>query len=136
MGNGGWYGSDEEWRRIEAPIKLLDPELEHFARLNSLTITRNRKNWPDRSVAWDNGVRCLIQLYLDDADTLGINLWVCASQDRGRDRYWKQDFLCKGASVEDIAPRLSELLGTAKTRLDHWSSHPDQLGFATKIANT
>ena len=27
MGNGGWYGTDEEWKRIEAPVKLLDSEL-------------------------------------------------------------------------------------------------------------
>lgn len=85
-------------------------------------------------MVWDNGVRCLIQLYLDNADTLGVNLWICASQDRGRDRYWKKEFLWKGASAEDVAPSFSEFLSTAKTKLDQWSSHPDQLEFATKIA--
>ncbi len=134
MGNGGWYGSVEEWRRIEAPIKSLDPELERFATLHSIPITRNHKDWPERSIVWDNGVRCLIQLYLNDVETLGVNLWICASQDRGRDRYWKREFLCKGASVEVVAPCFSEFLSTAKSKLDHWSSHPDMLEFATKIA--
>ncbi len=127
MANGGWYGTKEEWQHIEAPIKSLDPELEHFAALHSLSISRNYKDWPDRSIIWGSDVRCLVQLYLDDAETLGINLWICASQDRGHDRYWKQEFLCKGASIADIAPRLPGFLDTAKAKLDYRSSHPEQL---------
>jgi hypothetical protein len=134
MGNGGWYGTKEEWQRIEAPIKSLDPELERFAALHSLAITRNGRDWPDRSMVWGDDVRCLIQLYLDDAETLGINLWICASQDRDRDRYWRREFLCKGAPVEDVTTRLGELLDTAKTRLDRWSSRPEELEFVTRIA--
>src|SRR5262245_38129200 len=134
MGNGGSSRTDEGWLRIEEPIKLLDPDLQRFATLHFLPITRNLGDWPERSMVWDNGVRCLIQVYLNDADGLGINFWICASQDRGRDRYWKQEFLCKGASVDNIAPRLSEFLRIAKSKLDHWSSPPDQLEFGTRIA--
>jgi hypothetical protein len=134
MVNGGWYGTKEEWQRMEAPIEALDPELQRFAALHSLSIERNHKDWPGRSMVWDNGVRCLIQLYLDDAESFGIDLWICASQDRGRNRYWKQEFLCKGAPSDNIERRLPELLATAKARLDDWSSHPEQLEFATEIA--
>jgi hypothetical protein len=134
MGNGGWHGTEEEWQRIEAPIKSLDGELERFVAVHSLSIARNHKDWPERSVVWDNGTSCLIQLYLNDVETLCINLWICASQDRGRDRYWKQEFLCKGVPTEEIAARLSELLNTAKVRLDYWSAHPELLEFATNIA--
>ena len=95
MGNGGWYGTAEQWRRIEVPIKSLDAEFERFAALHGLPISRNHKDWPDRSLAWGESVRCLIQLYLDQEETLGVNLWICASQDRGDSRYWKQEFLCK-----------------------------------------
>lgn len=134
MANGGWHESEEEWRRREAPIKSLDAEVERFASLHSLSIIRNQKDWPGRSMVWDNGLRCLIQCYLDDVETLGINLWICASQDRGRERYWKQEFLCKGASIEDVTPRISELLGIAKNKLDEWSAHPEQLELATEFA--
>jgi hypothetical protein len=134
MANGSWYGTIEEWQRLEAPIRSLDPTLDHFAADHSLSITRNHKDWPDRSMVWDNGVRCLIQLYLDDAATLGINLWICASQDRNRERYWKQEFLCKAASVDNLSSHLPELLDLAKKKLDHWSLQPEQLDFATKIA--
>lgn len=134
MGNGGWYGTQEEWQRIEAPIKTLDPELERFANLHELSITRNHKDWPDRSIVWDTGTRCLIQLYLADAETLDINLWICASQDRGRDRYWKREFLCEGATIGDVTHQLPELLNVAKAKLDEWAADPRQLEFATKIA--
>lgn len=134
MGNGGWYGTKEEWQRIEAPIRALDLELERFAGLHGLSITRNHKDWPDRSMVWDTDTRCLIQLYLSDAEALGINLWICASQDRGRDRYWKQEFLCKAADIGELAPQLPELLDTAKAKLDEWAAHPERLEFGAKIA--
>lgn len=134
MANGGWYGSDEEWQRAEAPIKSLDPELERFANLHSLKISRNHKDWPDRSMVWDDRVRCSIQFYLDDVETLGVNLWNCASQDRGGDRYWKQEFLFKGKLFYDVAPQIVEFLDVARSKLDHWNLYPDQLDFATKVA--
>src|SRR5690606_10639048 len=122
------------WRRIEAPIKALDPELERFAATHGLSITQNHKDWPDRSMVWDIGVRCLIQLYLANAETLSVNIWICASQDRGRHRYWKQEFLCKEADVGDVTSRLPELLGTAKAKLDGWAAQPEELEFGNKIA--
>lgn len=133
MGNGGWYGTQEEWQRVETPIKTLDPELERFADLHGLSITRNHKDWPDRSMVWDAGARCLIQLYLADAETLGINLWICTSQDRERERYWKHEFLCERAPLGDLISCLPRLLSTAKMKLDGWAAHPEQLEFATTI---
>jgi hypothetical protein len=134
MGNGGWHGTQEEWRRIEAPLKIIDADLERFAALHGLPITRNQKDWPDRSMAWDAGARCLIQIYLANADTLGVNVWICASQDREGGRYWKQEFLCKEAPISDLTPRMPDLLSIAKATLDDWSAHPERLEFATAIA--
>jgi hypothetical protein len=31
MANRGWYGTEEEWSRIEAPLKALDSDLARFA---------------------------------------------------------------------------------------------------------
>ena len=89
MANGGWYGTKEEWDRIEAPLKLLDPELERFARKYELLVTKNHKDWPERSVRWGDDIGCLIQLYLVDETKLTLNLWICTFQDRGDARYWK-----------------------------------------------
>ncbi len=50
MGNGGWYGSEEEWSRIEVPLTHLDTELDRFARKHGLAVTRNAKDWSERSL--------------------------------------------------------------------------------------
>ena len=134
MPNGGWNGTKEQWERIEAPIKRLDAGLARFAKKHGLQITYNLKDWPGRSMEWGDSTRCLIQFYLDDADTLGINLWICASQDRSNGRYWKERFLLEGAAADAIAPKLSSLLNDAKRKLNEWSSQPEILEFATKLA--
>ncbi|MEX0921439.1 MAG: hypothetical protein WDZ84_01575 [Rhodovibrionaceae bacterium] len=134
MANGGWYGTEEEWERIEAPFISLDTKLENFAALHCLQITRNHKSWPSRSMEWGEELRCFINLYLDDEETLGINLWICVSEDRGLKRYWRHEFLCNGTSLDEIAPRLHELLTIAKARLDEWQLQPERMVFATKLA--
>lgn len=127
----GWYGTPDERQRIEAPLILLDPALERFAAKHSLSLTRNHKDVPERSIEWGSDVSCLIQLWVHGAESLGIHVWICASQDRARDRYWKQEFLCKDAPATDLALRISDLLQIAKSRLDEWSARPEQLEFAT-----
>lgn len=133
MGNGGWYGTKEEWRRIEVPLLKLDQILESFASSHQLTITRNHKDWPERSIEWGGDVRCLIQMFLDDEHTLAVTLWICASQDRGHSRYWKQSNLAKAVQSEDLLTKLPNLLDFAKSELDRWSSEPETLEFATKL---
>ena len=135
MANGGWYGTDEEWRRIEAPLKLLDPELDRFASKRDLTVTKNFKDWPERSLAWGTDVRCLIQVFLTDQSALTFNLWICASQDRGGSRFWKKEMPCKESQASEIARDLFQLLEAEKQKLDHWSMHPEELEFATKLSS-
>jgi hypothetical protein len=125
MANGGWYGTAEEWNRLEAPLKLLDSELNRFARTHGLRVTRNLKDWPERSLVWGTGVRRLIQVYLVDQASLTFSLWICASQDRDGSRFWKRETLCKEVQAPEIARDLLELLEAAKRKLDHWSAHPE-----------
>jgi|HubBroStandDraft_3_1064219.scaffolds.fasta_scaffold342375_2 hypothetical protein len=134
MANGGWYGTDEEWKRIEAPLKLLDPELDRFARKHGLAVTKNFKNWPERSLHWDAEVRCLIQVFLVDESTLNLNLWICASQDRDGSRFWKKETLRNGVQASELAGELFELLEAGKRKLDCWDAHPEELQFATTLA--
>ena len=91
MANGGWYGSNEEWERIEGPLLQVDSILDDFVSETGLAITKNLKDWPERSIEWGDETRCLIQLFLVDAKDLTFSLWLCVSQDRGRKRFWKQD---------------------------------------------
>ncbi len=135
MGNGGWYGTDEEWRRIEAPLKLLDPELDRFARKHGLTVTKNLKDWPERSLVWGIDVRCWIQVFLVDQSALTLNLWICASQDRDGSRFWKNETPRQEEQASEIAADLFDLLEAGKQKLDHWSAHPEVLEFATKLGS-
>jgi hypothetical protein len=134
MANGGWYGTAEEWSRIEAPLKALDPDLDRFAAKYGLNVTKNHKDWPGRSLAWEADVRCLIQIYLVDESLLTLNLWICASQDRNGNRYWKNEMLRKDVQLPEMARDLLPALETGKRKLDLWSAHADELEFATKLA--
>ncbi len=133
MANGGWYGTDEEWNRIEAPLKFLDPMLGSFADKNGLSLTKNFKDWPERSLVWGTDVRCLIQVFLVDQSKLTLNLWICASQDRSGNRYWKNETPLKEVQALEMGKALAELLEIGKQKLDHWAAHPERLEFVTKL---
>jgi hypothetical protein len=78
----------------------------------------------------------LIQLYLDDQHKLTWNLWIAASQDRARERYWKKTFLVKSEPIEAFAERLPNLLEEARDTLLLWSRHPDEFEFATTLKSS
>lgn len=73
MANGGWYGTKEEWQRIEKPLLEIDDEIDKFSDEFDLKLTRNHKDHPGRSLEWfGNDVQCLIQIYLVDEKELTI----------------------------------------------------------------
>jgi hypothetical protein len=133
MANGGWYGTKEEWERIESPLLEIDSIIDDFANELGLSIGKNHKDWPERSIEWGTDVRCLIQLYLADEKSLTFNLWLCASQDRGKERYWKQETPVKGKLVSDFRADLASLLREGRKKLVSWSENKDQLEFATTL---
>jgi hypothetical protein len=128
----GFYGTDEAWIRLEAPLVRLDPLLEGFALDHGFSVSRNYHNWPERSLEWGAPIRRLIQIYLHDDEALTWNMWLCASEDRGPNRYWKQEFLKRAASIEEVEGAWPNLLEEARLCLESWSS--DQLEFATKLS--
>ena len=134
MANGGWYGTSEEWRRREAPLVAIDPVLENFAAAHGLRLSKNHKETPERSIAWGNNPRCLIQIYLEDETDLLWNLWLCGSEDRADSRYWRKDFAVNGEPMGAFEERLPRLLENAFDRIEEWRASPDQLEFATKLA--
>jgi len=131
MANGGWYGTKEEWERIESPLLEVDSIINDFAKELGLTVTNNYKDWPERSIVWGKDVRCLIQLYLADEKSLTFNLWLCASQVRGTKRYWKQETPVKEKKVSEFKNDLAVLLKEGREMLISWSINSEQLELAT-----
>ncbi len=133
MANGGWYGTKEEWERIEGPLLEVDSILDDFATETGITISKNYKDFPERSFVWGGDVSCLIQLYLVDEKDLTFNLWLCASQDRGRKRFLKKDTPIKEQRVEQFKDSLARELRKGHQRLVEWGNNPDKLEFATEL---
>jgi hypothetical protein len=135
MANGGWYGTREEWDRIEGPLLELDPLIDDFARTANLAVTKNLKDLPERSLQWGKDIRCLIQVYLEDQTALTWNIWICCSNDRDGKRYWKTEFLVKQKTCRDFQDRLPSLLEEGRARLVEWSRHPEALELATTLSS-
>jgi hypothetical protein len=133
MANGGWYGTKEEWDRLEQPLTLLDDSLTKFATNEGISVSRNLKDWPERSLVWGKQTRCLIQIYLIEESALKFNFWICASQDRDLKRFWKNEFVKERVSIEEIRDDLPFLLSEAKRKLDEWATQPEQLEFVAEI---
>lgn len=134
MANGGWYGTLEEWQRLEGPLATIDPILEQFASTHGLDLSKNAKDWPERSLRWGDNPSFVIQVYLESKAGPTWSLWLCCSEDRGDSRYWRKDFAIRDEQIESFRERLSPLLNESFNRLEAWGASPDQLEFATKLA--
>ena len=126
MANGGWHGTKEEWQRLESPLIDVDSIIEEFAKSAELTVTRNLKDWPERSLQWDDGVWCLIQLYLENEKNITFTLWLCAAFQKDNKPYLRQEFLLKDKPVQEFRQKLFQLLGEGRAKLLEWSRHPEQ----------
>ena len=134
MANGGWYGTPEEWERLEAPLLSIDPVLERFASTHGLHLSRNLKDSPERSLAWGIEGRCLIQIYLADETEPTWNVWLCCSEDREDSRYWRNGFVIRELRLCEFEGKLVGILEESYRRLNEWAAKPDELRFATKLA--
>ena len=107
---------------MEAPLLSIDDRLESFAQSHGLEVSRNYHNWPERSLKWNvSAVGKLIQIFLHEERDLTFTVWICASADRGKKRFWKQKRLREAVAIEEIAPDLQAILTEAKRTLDGWS---------------
>lgn len=127
----GHHGTDDEWKRLEAPLHDVDSAIDAFAKRHRIAIGRNYHNWPERSLRWGSDPERLIQIYLHDEHRLTWNLWLCVSQDRRRQRFWKRQFLRQDVSMGDISPIIDSLLEEAFRVVSAWRA--EDLEFATKL---
>lgn len=74
----------------EQPLLALDEKIKFYAQQNNMKLTKNSKDWPERTLSWKNrGIRKLIQIYLEKEDTDRFLLWGCAYKDKlFSERYW------------------------------------------------
>lgn len=127
----GFLGSREEWDRLEAPLIAVDPTLEAFARSHDLILGRNHKS-PERSLTWGGGVSRLIQIFVAEDEGPRFNLWLCASEDRNGDRFWKQEHLLSAVTGDELAEGLESNLARALDIVTSWQ--PSDLEIATHLS--
>ena len=118
----GYHGTKEEWRRLEAPLREIDAALELFAKRHNMALSRNYHSWPERSLCWGADPERLIQIYLEDEQRLTWNLWLCASEDRGGQRFWKQQSLRHDIQMADMRLAIGALLDESFLIVSAWRS--------------
>lgn len=127
----GYHGSAEGWNRLEEPLRQADAAIAAFAERHRIPIDRSPSSWPERSLRWGNNPTRLIQIYLEDETALSWTFWICASEDRGQQRFWKRTFLRRGVQMRALLSELDSLLDEALRVVSSWSS--DQLEPATTL---
>ena len=75
----GYYGSIEDWQRMEAPLLDIDDLLEKLAEERNLEVVRNYHNWPSRHLEWvTDGIYRGVQILAADkpqAYHMGVVAW-------------------------------------------------------------
>lgn len=116
---------------MEAPLREIDDALASFAASNRMIIAKNYHSWPNRRLEWGKDIRKLIEIRMEDEDILTFSFWICAWQDRGTQRYWKNVYLKKGVPFSEIKGGLPELLKAARNLLQPLRG--EDLEFATTL---
>ena len=133
MANGGWFGTDAEWKCLEQGLLRLDPILEEFARRSGTCLSKNAKDIPERSLSWGTNPRCLIQIFPENLKTFTWNLWMCCTMDREQKRYWRNEYLFKDKEIAELEDGLEISLEASKRVLDNWRNEPEALQFVVDI---
>jgi hypothetical protein len=130
MANGGPHHTDEEWKRMDAELQLLEAGLERFALEHGAKLVIKAKDWPGRSIEWSGGVESRLQVFVFDPTALTMDFSIMVFQDRGGKRSWKHETLLEEVHAAKIADGLLDILEAGKRKIDHWTSHPEELEFA------
>ncbi len=112
----------QDFHLLEAPLRRLDPEIHQFAESHRLVVSKNVKGWPERSIEWDtsSGIHCLIQIFMSDADNTKFNVWICAGKTIRGIRKWKNKYIRKERSVDEIQSNLPKILDRSRKTILSW----------------
>jgi hypothetical protein len=117
----GYYGSIEEWQKMEAPLLEIDALLAEFALRSNMQVIKNYHNWPQRELqsAKDGLHRTIHILVADKPETyhMAIGAW----QDKDNERYVANKWLRKWVSWSEIQDNLHQLLEEGVKTLESWS---------------
>ena len=116
---------------MELPLQQLAPTLSAFAAAHGLELTSSGK-WPDRSFRWGTPISRLIQIFVDAERGPTFKFWICAYEDREDGRYWRQETLASGLTIDVLARDLPALLESGYTRLMAWGASDLELAAAPR----
>ncbi len=115
--------NEEDWERIESPLRGLDAPLEGYAASNAMDLSKNFKNWPERSLRWcTDEVERHIQVVLGDEENLLFHVWLVASQSREDGLYLKRASVANGLPVDVLQAKLESLLDQSRDLLNEWGA--------------
>ncbi len=124
----GFHGEQKDWEQLEKPLKRLDSILEKFTSAHRLVLTKNERNWPDRTIQWGDHPKVIIQVFLESEKESTYTMWVSASDERSRSEYWKHKTLLKSAPIDVLEQQLQDLLKKAHTTAIEWIGAYDGAG--------
>ena len=101
----GFHGPQEEWDRLEGPLIQLDPILATIATEHDLSLRTNHKSL-ERSLLRETNVRYLLQVFVAEEQPLKYNVWICASQFRDNQTYWKEKMILRSVTADCITETL------------------------------
>jgi len=116
------FKTEQEWERIEAPLRTLDEFLAEYASANGFVFSENYKFWPERSLRWNDGLERQMQVILTDENNLLYSVWIMAFEDRRDGRYWKRQILANKLPIHDIQVSLARLLDEGLRVVTAWSA--------------
>src|SRR5712664_2446175 len=106
----GYYGSIEDWEKMEAPLLEIDALLAEFASREGMDLEKNYHNWPQRELRRlkDDLHRTIHILAADKPDT--YHFAVGAWQDKNNERSIANKWPKKWVAWPEIKDNLPQLL--------------------------
>jgi len=120
-GNASTSGSDR-WQHNEGLLSDLDDRVFTFAAEKALMVRQSGGGWPCRTLEWTDGVRRMIQIYLEDEAVSTFTLSICATQDRRHERFFKALALREAVPLAELRREFDDLLDASHRLLRSWTA--------------
>ncbi len=118
----GFIGSNEEWDRLEAPLREIDPIVTAFADRHGMVIEYNYHNWPNRHLVWGDSLRRAIQIVRSTGEPPLYSVHLAASEWRTDGHFVKQSVVAKGLDLAALKTGLERRLEKALSEVSSWTS--------------